>query len=107
MDEKQDIVGKVRDYTSLVKQSKFPMQIEQVYLFGSYAKGNPDADSDIDVALVVRDWVGDYFDVIPLIWRLTEKVDMRIEPHVIVPQEDYAGFLDEIRKTGILICVYP
>jgi predicted nucleotidyltransferase len=103
MDEKQDIIGKVRDYSVLVKQSKFPMQIEQVYLFGSYAKGNPDANSDIDVALVVREWEGDYFDVIPLIWRLTEKVDMRIEPHVIVPHEDYAGFLDEIRRTGILI----
>jgi predicted nucleotidyltransferase len=103
MDEKQYIVDKVRDYSALVRQSKFPMQIEQVYLFGSYAKGNPDADSDIDVALVVRDWVGDYFDVIPLIWKLTEKVDMRIEPHIIVPQEDYAGFFDEIQRTGILI----
>jgi predicted nucleotidyltransferase len=103
MDEKQNIIGKVRDYSALVKQSKFPMQIEQVYLFGSYAKGHPEADSDIDVALVVRDWVGDYFDVIPLIWRLTEKVDMRIEPHVIVPKEDFAGFLDEVRRTGILI----
>ncbi|MDR1744078.1 MAG: nucleotidyltransferase domain-containing protein [Dysgonamonadaceae bacterium] len=103
MDEKQDIIGKVKDYSALVRQSRFPMQIDHVYLFGSYAKGNPHKDSDIDVAFVVKDWNGEFFDVMPLILKLTETVDMRIEPHVIVPQEDYAGFLDEIQRTGILI----
>ena len=103
MDKRTDIVRKVRKYHSLVKRSSFPMKIDKVYLFGSYAKGNPHKDSDIDVALVVNDWEGNYFDVIPPIWRLTEKVDYRIEPHVIVPHEDYAGLLDEIKKTGIEI----
>jgi len=103
MDERTDIVKKVREYQSLVKQSDFPMKIDKVYLFGSYAKGNTRQDSDIDVAFVVSKWQGDYFDVIPPIWKLTEQVDYRIEPHVIVPEEDYAGFLDEIEKTGIEI----
>jgi len=103
MDERTDIVKKVRKYTDLVKHSDFPMQIEKVYLFGSFAKGNPHKDSDIDVAFVVNEWVGDYFTVIPPIWLLTQKVDFRIEPHVIVPEEDYAGFLDEIKKTGVEI----
>ena len=103
MDERTDIVKKVREYTDLVKHSDFPMQIEKVYLFGSFAKGNPHKDSDIDVAFVVNEWVGDYFTVIPPIWLLTQKVDFRIEPHVIVPEEDYAGFLDEIKKTGVEI----
>ena len=103
MDERADIIKKVKDYHTLVKQSNFPMKIDKVFLFGSYAKGNPHDDSDIDVALVVNDWQGNYFDVIPPIWRLREKVDCRIEPHVIVPQEDYAGFLNEIQNTGIEI----
>ena len=103
MDYRADIVKKVKVYQSLVKQSDFPMKIDKVYLFGSYAKGNPRQDSDIDVAFVVNKWQGDYFDVIPPIWKLTEQVDYRIEPHVIVPEEDYAGFLNEIQKTGILI----
>ena len=103
MDKRTDIVRKVKSYHSLVKQSSFPMKIDKVYLFGSYAKGNPHKDSDIDVALVVDKWQGDYFSVIPPIWRLRESVDDRIEPHVIVPKEDYAGFLDEIKKTGIEI----
>jgi predicted nucleotidyltransferase len=103
MDKREDIIDKVRAYQALVKNSAFPMSIEKVYLFGSYAKGNPHKDSDIDVALVVDKWVGDFFDVIPPIWRLRENIDYRIEPHVIVPQEDYAGFLDEIERTGFLI----
>ena len=77
--------------------------VERIYLFGSHAKGNPRQDSDIDVAFVVNDWQGDYFDVILPIWKLTELVDYRIEPHVIVPEEDYAGFLNEIEHTGIKI----
>jgi len=30
-----------------------------------------------------------------------ENIDMRIEPHVIVPDEDYAGLYNEIKKTGV------
>jgi predicted nucleotidyltransferase len=103
MDHRANIVKKVKKYQSLVKQSSFPMKIDKVYLFGSYAKGNPRRDSDIDVAFVVNKWQGDYFDVIPPIWKLTEQVDYRIEPHVIVPEEDYTGFLNEIQQTGIEI----
>ncbi|MDR0831195.1 MAG: nucleotidyltransferase domain-containing protein [Prevotellaceae bacterium] len=103
MDKRTDIIKKVKDYQELVKQSDFPMQIDKVFLFGSFAKGNAQEDSDIDVAFVVKCWVGDYFTVVPMIWKLTEKIDYRIEPHVIVPDEDYAGFYDEIQKTGIEI----
>ncbi|MDR1719562.1 MAG: hypothetical protein LBR67_05490 [Dysgonamonadaceae bacterium] len=46
---------------------------------------------------------GDYLKVMPMLWRIRRDVDMRIEPHVIVPEEDYAGFLEEIQRTWILI----
>ena len=100
---RNDIIEKVRDYQKLVKQSSFPMPIESVYLFGSYAKGTAHKDSDIDVALVVNHFEGDFFDVIPPIWRLIEKVDFRIEPVVVARDTDYAGFLDEIQHTGVKI----
>ena len=103
MDKREDIINKVNAYQIIVRQSDFPMPIEAVYLFGSYAKGTANKDSDIDVALVVNSFKGDYFDVIPPIWLLREKVDFRIEPHVIARDTDYAGFLNEIQKTGILI----
>jgi predicted nucleotidyltransferase len=103
MDERADIINKVKIYGEVLKESDFPMKIDNIYLFGSYAKGNPHKDSDIDVAIVVSKWKGDYFMVMPMLWRVRRDVDIRIEPHVIVPQEDYAGFLNEIQRTGILI----
>ncbi|GHT15862.1 hypothetical protein AGMMS4956_16820 [Bacteroidia bacterium] len=103
MDKREDIIDKVREYKTLVQNSNFPMYIEQVYLFGSYAKGTPREHSDIDVALIVNHFDGDFFEVIPPIWGLTRQVDIRIEPHVIARDEDYAGFLDEIQRTGIEI----
>ena len=103
MDKREDIIEKVKDYQERVRQSDFPMPIEAVYLFGSHAKGTANKDSDIDVALVVNSFEGDYFDIIPPIWRLIEDIDFRIEPHIIARDTDYAGFLDEIQQTGILI----
>jgi predicted nucleotidyltransferase len=86
-----------------VKQSDFPISIEAVYLFGSYAKGTADINSDIDVALVVKHLDVDYFDLMPHIWRLRESVDFRIEPHILARDTDYSGFLDEILHSGIQI----
>jgi len=103
VDKREYIIEKVKDYQALVKKSDFPMPIEAVYLFGSFAKGTANKDSDIDVALVVNHFDGDYFEVIPPIWRLRENIDFRIEPHVIARDTDYAGFLDEIQRTGVQI----
>jgi len=103
MDERDDIINKVKEFKQLVIDSDFPMKIENVYLFGSYAKGTPHEHSDIDVALVVKRFKGDFFKVIPPIWKLRRKIDFRIEPHVIARDTDYANFLDEIQRTGIQI----
>ena len=103
MDKRYDIIKIVKEYQSLVKKSDFPIPIEEVYLFGSYAKGLANKDSDIDVAFVVNHFEGDYLEIIPRIWMLRETIDFRIEPHVIARDTDYAGMIDEIQKTGILI----
>ena len=104
MDKRETIIGRVKTYKELVNSS-FPIKIDQFWLFGSYAKGSPNKDSDIDVALVVdyldKDY--DFFETEPLLWKLTRQVDYRIEPVLIARDTDYAGFLDEIQKTGILI----
>ena len=64
MDKRDDIIEKVKDYQAFVWQSSFPMPIEAVYLFGSHAKGTTHKDSDIDVALVVTHFEGDFLDEI-------------------------------------------
>jgi predicted nucleotidyltransferase len=102
MDKIDDIIAKVRAYKALVAPT-FPLKIDKVYLFGSYAKGTPHKDSDIDVAFVVKHFKGNYFKVVPPLWLLKRQVDSRIEPHVVARDEDYAGFIDEIEQTGVEI----
>jgi len=103
MNKRDDIIRKVGQFKQLVIDSKFPMQIENVYLFGSYAKGTPREHSDIDVAFVVKRFKGIFFKVIPPLWKLRRQIDLRIDPHVIARNTDYAGMIDEIERTGILI----
>jgi predicted nucleotidyltransferase len=104
MDQRKTIIDKVKTYRELV-DSDFPLKIDQYWLFGSFAKGNPNEDSDIDVALVVDKFDDNYnfFETEPILWKLSEKVDYRIEPHLIAKNTDFSGFLTEINKTGIRI----
>jgi predicted nucleotidyltransferase len=98
--DKREAINKVREYRLLLK-NHFP--IEKVYLFGSYAKNTNNADSDIDVAIVVSHIEGDYFSIHPLLWKLRRQIDDRIEPVLIERDNDAGDFLSEIQKHGIEI----
>jgi uncharacterized protein len=52
----------------------------KIYLFGSYAKGNFNDDSDIDIAVVLEDY-NNLIDMQLELMRLRRKIDSRIEPH--------------------------
>ena len=52
----------------------------RIILFGSYAKGNYNDDSDIDIAVVFKDY-GNLIDMQLELMRLRRKIDSRIEPH--------------------------
>jgi len=52
----------------------------KIYLFGSYAKGNYNEDSDIDIAVVFKDY-NNLMDMQLELMRLRRKIDSRIEPH--------------------------
>lgn len=54
--------------------------IKKIYLFGSYAKGTINDNSDIDLA-VVFDTFLDTFDMQVELMKLRRKFDTRIEPH--------------------------
>ena len=75
----------------------------KLILFGSYANGNAHLDTDIDVAVVVNQVNGDYFDYTPLLWKLRREVDFRIEPILFVKNNDQSGFLTEIMRSGVEI----
>jgi uncharacterized protein len=98
--DKSEAVNKVKAFRQLLSNY---FQFENIYLFGSYAKGTNRDDSDIDVAIIVDHIEGDYFSINPLLWKLRRQIDDRIEPILIERNFDDADFLGEIQKNGIKI----
>ncbi|OQA98072.1 MAG: Nucleotidyltransferase domain protein [Bacteroidetes bacterium ADurb.Bin217] len=98
--DKREAIKKVKAYRHLLKDY---FQLENVYLFGSYAKNTYNEDSDIDVAIVVKHVEGDYFSIHPLLWKLRRQIDDRIEPILIEKDFDDANFLAEVQRNGIEI----
>jgi len=81
-------------------------EIEAIIVFGSYAKGTNNEDSDIDIALIFKNLENDVIDEELNLMRLRRKIDTRIEPHII-KLEDYQKvsnpFIQEIIETGIKV----
>lgn len=98
--DNREILAKLTNYKMLV--SKY-FDIDQLVLFGSYAKGTQKADSDIDVAIIVNSIDQDFFVYAPLLWKLRREIDDRIEPILIEKNNDESGFLYEVLRTGLVI----
>lgn len=96
--DKIEAIEIVKKYRQLLKQH---FLFDSIYLFGSYANDSFHKDSDIDVAVVVEQMKGDFFTVVPLLWKVRREVDDRIEPILIEKDFDDADFLSEIRRNGI------
>ncbi|TVR75171.1 MAG: nucleotidyltransferase domain-containing protein [Marinilabiliales bacterium] len=94
----------ITEYIKLIQQ-EYP-DFESVYVFGSYARGNSNLDSDIDLALIFRDLDDSKrFDIQVQLMLLASQIDTRIEPHPISHNDFYSDnpFVDEIKRTGFEI----
>ena len=98
--DKREIINKLLQYKLLLSKH---FDLDRLILFGSYVKGNPGIDSDIDVAIIVNKLEGDYFSYTPLLWKLRREIDDRIEPLLFEKGRDESGFLQEIIRTGLEI----
>jgi predicted nucleotidyltransferase len=90
-----------KKYIELVK-AKF--EIKQSMLFGSFAKGSFNNDSDIDVAIILKNTT-DVIDAQIEMMKLRRSIDLRIEPHPFL-QNDFNSFnpvANEVIKFGIIL----
>ena len=78
--------------------------VSRAIMFGSFAKGTFHGDSDIDIAIVIKD-VDDIIDTQIDLMKMRRGIDSRIEPHPFI----FADFnranpvVNEILKSGIEI----
>jgi len=76
---------------------------EKIILFGSYVNGTPWEYSDIDIAVVMNDYQGNWLETAAMLFRLREPVSIDIEPHLLDESCDRSGFLELVKKTGEVI----
>ena len=98
--DKSYVIECVRAFAEKARQS---LDIRQVFLFGSYAKGTANEYSDIDVAVILDAPVKDWWETSTNLFVLRRDIDLSIEPVLIDSSSDRSGFLEEIRKTGELV----
>lgn len=99
---RREIMKSIEKYIEKISQY---YNIEAIILFGSYAKGTENENSDIDIAIISSDFKDIIDDGAKLI-GYTWKIDTRIEPHPITI-EDYKNvsnaFVKEVIDTGIKV----
>ncbi len=98
MDKKQ-VIDIVSTYKAAVLKL---LPDARVFLFGSYSKGNARQDSDIDVAVVVPKFEGDWLAISSSLWGVTWNISTLIEP-VLIEECHPSPLYEDILKTGIAV----
>lgn len=100
IERSEEILEGVKEFARKLKES---FSVRDVYLYGSFARGEIHEGSDIDL-IIVGDFYERFFDRIGKILDLT---DLPIEPLVYTPEEfeelkkTSNPFIEEVIKTGI------
>ncbi|MFH1050594.1 MAG: nucleotidyltransferase domain-containing protein [bacterium] len=95
------ILEKIKKFIDKVNESK--IFINDMYLFGSSAKGTNDKYSDIDIAIISQDFEGIRFYDKQKLFDAVISTDVTIEPLTFKPEDfnDDNPIAYEIRKYGI------
>ncbi len=76
--DKRQALKIIQKYVKRLRQEGIP--VDRVILYGLYAAGKERRDSDIDVAIVSRDFGKDRVEEGIALYRIAGKVDPRLEP---------------------------
>lgn len=97
---KDSVIRDVKAYLAELRRSGIP--VKRALLFGSWARGVPREESDVDVALISDAFTGDRFEDRRRIVPLRRRINNSIEPMPFSQQTfDRGGSLvDEIIKYG-------
>lgn len=100
-----EVIEILKRYCLLLNISGIP--VERAFLYGSYSRNEATPESDIDIMIVssVFDEVDDLLKA--KVWRLTEKIDLKIEPYIVGSKrfltDDVSPLLQIVKQEGIEI----
>jgi len=97
--DKREAIAAAQNYIDNVSRR---YDLVQAFVFGSYAKGNYRTDSDIDVAVVLKN-VDNLFDAQIDLLHLRKDEELRIEPHTFRDTDFDTDdpFVSEILQVGL------
>jgi predicted nucleotidyltransferase len=103
--DKNDALRISKGYLQRVKSSD--LGFSEAWLFGSYAKGNQHDNSDIDIAIVLKDNVDHTFETEVMLMVIRKGDETLIEPHAFTKDEfnDNVPIVSQIIKYGERIII--
>jgi len=102
---KTEIESVIKKYINVLNDTG--MDIKEAYIYGSCARGEDNADSDIDVMLVSDIFDTDDDKILSSPWIYTVKVDPRIEPVAVGSRlfnnNTTSPLIEIVKKEGVKI----
>jgi len=100
---KNEVVEVLKSYIYLLRAEG--VTIDKAFLYGSYLNNTANSESDIDLMIVTENENDDY--IAGKIWKLTRKVNTRIEPFLIDRNRFYSNdnspLVELVKRTGLEI----
>ena len=101
--DKSQAVKIIKKFVKALKDAG--ISVDRVILYGSYAKGSARLDSDIDIAVVSKDFGKDRVEEGMALFRIAGKIDSRLEPvpfsTKVYEKDTWIPLVYEIREKGI------
>ncbi|MGE5340153.1 MAG: nucleotidyltransferase domain-containing protein [Candidatus Omnitrophota bacterium] len=102
---KKEIITILQTFLKRLTQEGIP--IEKAFLYGSYARGEENERSDIDVLLVSELFDKNDDQPVGKTWRIGSLVDKRIEPYTVGKQrfltDQFSPLLQIVKQEGFEI----
>jgi len=99
----KEIITLIRDFVRRLSQEGIP--VDKAFLYGSYARGEENEESDIDIMLVSEIFDSDDDQTIGKTWRISRSVDVRLEPYTVGRKrflnDQYSPLLQLVKKEGL------
>lgn len=102
---RREVIKLLKQYVELLKSEG--ISVSKAFLYGSFSEDTATEQSDIDILLVSDGFEESNDRLVGKVWRLTSKIDSRIEP-VLVGTLAYENshdspLLTKVKQTGIQI----
>ena len=103
--DRREIIESLKKYIVLLKTEG--ISVEKAFLYGSYSLDTETDHSDIDLMIVTNNVDADNDAIIGKIWKLTKKINTKIEPFLVgvdrFNKNNYSPLIDLVKKSGIEI----